>query len=691
MTGADRRYPGAPPFGEDELSRKLFYGRRREARELADIVLAQRLVVVYARSGMGKSSLINAALKDLAWEADVLPVSIRVNDTARGPVATLFESIEQAVKDRGVEHVPGATQSLWHYFKTAEFWRGDTLLTPLLILDQFEELFTAQSVEARDRFIAQLAGLIRGTRPADGLDPGAAPLSHAPPSVKVLLSLREDYLGHLEELSPAIPEILDNRFRLGPLLEREARQAIVEPARLEDPRLGSRPFEYAPEALDGIWAFLSHRLPGQAVMSQPYVEPFQLQLVCQRAEELAVDMERRSPGGPPVTITWDALGREAGLRATLASFYERQVASLPAHRSRRAVRRLCEYGLISVSGRRLSLEEGEIQRTYRLPKEALAELVERRLLRADTRVASVYYELSHDTLVAPILESRRRREAGRKRVKAVAALVVAVAVLSPVGYSALAWQAIRHSLSAHLAWVRVPPPAGGRFMLGCVPADADCHSSEQPRHEVALARPFDLLAHQVTIEQFRRFAAASSGTFVGRWLPGGNVVIEQQPKWTNRTHPVVYVDFWEAIAFCQFVGGRLPTEAEWEYAARGGRPDDVFPWGSGYSPELARGSGEMSEVEQWEGTAPVKSFPPNGFGLYDMAGNVWEWTSTVFKPYPYRGDDGREDLGSKASRVLRGGAFLNAPRHLRTSSRKYDPPLSADSTIGFRCARDVAP
>jgi hypothetical protein len=161
VTGTDapsRRYPGAPPFGGVELSRKLFHGRSREARELADLVLGQRLVVVYARSGMGKSSLLRAGLQELLWAENVLPVSVRLNDAARGPVATLYESLEQAVKERGVEHVGGATASLWHYFKTAEFWRGDALLTPLLILDQFEELFTIQPPETREAFIAQLAG-----------------------------------------------------------------------------------------------------------------------------------------------------------------------------------------------------------------------------------------------------------------------------------------------------------------------------------------------------------------------------------------------------------------------------------------------------------------------------------------------------------------------------------------------------
>jgi formylglycine-generating enzyme required for sulfatase activity len=684
---ASRRYPGAPPFGEDELSRKLFHGRAREARELADLVLAQRIVVVYARSGMGKSSLISAGIKAILWDDNVLPVSARVNDGVRGPFVPLYESIEQTAKERGVEHVRGSTATLWHCFKTAEFWRGDTLLTPLLVLDQFEELFTIQSMDSREAFITQLASLVRGVRPAGVEDARGAPLGHAPPSVKVLISIREDYLGHLEEMAPAIPEILDNRFRLGPLLEPEARQAIIAPARLDDPRLGSRPFEYAPEALDGILKFLSQRLPGDAVASRPYVEPFQLQLVCQRAEELALQAQRAGTAPGPVTITWPALGGEAGLRATLASFYERQIASLPAERSRRAVRRLCEYGLISVTGRRLSLEEGEIQRTYRLPRAALAELVERRLLRADTRVASVYYELSHDTLVPPILEARRHRENRRTRLKRVVVATLALAVIAPVTFSALSWQALRRSLTAELGWVRIPPPPGGRFLMGCVPIDRECHPDEQPRHPVALTRGFDMMAHEATIAEFQRFVAASSETFVGRWLPYGNVAIEAQPTGTGPDHPVVYVDWWEAGAFCQFAGGRLPTEAEWEYAARGGQADAVYSPGSGHVRRSTTVPGD-TEYTEHETTMPVKSFPPNRFGLYDMVGNVWEWTSSLSKPYPYRADDGREDPRSKDVRIARGGSFTSPPRHLRASHRKSDPPLAGDSSTGFRCARD---
>ena len=664
--------------------------------------MAQRLVVVYAKSGMGKSSLINAGLKEMLWDKGVLPLLVRLNDRDAGPLKTLYEGIEQAVVDRKVEHTPGETATLWHYFKTAEFWRGDLLLTPLLILDQFEELFTLQSPERRDVFSIQLAELIRGVRPSAQTGKGSRRLSDAPPDVKVLLSLREDYLGQLEELSSAIPQILDTRFRLGPLFEREARQAVEEPGRLEDPRLETKPFTYAPEALDGICVFLSRRLPGQVVESKPYVEPFQLQLVCQRAEEIALDLQQMradgqqidkishevSPARPddgPVTVTWEALGKEAGLRTTLASFYERQIATLPSQWAKRRVRRLCEYGLISVSGRRLSLEESEIQRTHKVTKETLDKLVELRLLRADTRVGSVYYELSHDTLVEPILAARRRREVRRKVVQYTLALVVVLGVVSPMAVSWLTRESLRRSLARDLGWAPISAPATGQFIMGCVPNDKNCREDER-RHAAGLARNFWIMTHEVTVEQFRRFIADARATMVGRWRVPRDLIMNGQPDWSGDNHPVVNVTWFDATAFCEFIGGRLPTEAEWEYAARGGSADTVYPWGDTYSAVQAKGAG--SGVR---GTAPVKSFPPNGYALYDMIGNAWEWSSSVYRQYPYEANDGREDPTSRDARVVRGGSWYGAPEGLRVSVRNYFPPAIRYDYFGFRCARDDSP
>ena len=165
MTEYRNRYPGAQPFSDDDFSRKVFFGRESAARVLADKILANQLVTVYARSGLGKTSLLKAGVAPLLREEGYLPLFVRVNDLRVGPFRALLETVPGEAARQHIEYVPGRLESLWSFFKTAEFWRGDLLLTPVLILDQFEELFTLQSEEARAHFLNELSYLIRGVRP----------------------------------------------------------------------------------------------------------------------------------------------------------------------------------------------------------------------------------------------------------------------------------------------------------------------------------------------------------------------------------------------------------------------------------------------------------------------------------------------------------------------------------------------
>ena len=167
-------------------------------------------------------------------------------------------------------------------------------------------------------------------------------------------------------------------------------------------------------------------------------------------------------------------------------------------------------------------------------------------------------------------------------------------------------------------------------------------------------------------------------------------------------HPVVQVSHDDALAYCRWAGRRLPTEAEWEYAARGGLEQQRYPWGN----ELHRPDGTHN-CNIWQGafpevntqadgylaTAPVRSFRPNGYGLYEVSGNVWEWCSDWFLPKYYRNSPSENPQGPTIGRgrVMRGGSYLchdSYCNRYRVAARTSNTPDSSSSNCGFRTAAD---
>lgn len=406
------RYPGAQPFMDDALSRKLFYGREQESTALAHQILANRLVVLFARSGLGKTSLLNAGAVDKLRAELYLPLVVRVNDSDQGPLAAIYRGIEEICARQTIEYIPGDKTSLWHFFKSAQFWSKDILLTPVLILDQFEELFTLNSVQQRRVFLDQFSCLARGVRPKEFDAPAAlagescSGYSDSAPMIKIVISLREDFLAQLEEISDRVPEILDQRFRLLPLGREAAAQALDAPAGIDDPTLVTRPFKIDPMAKGAILDFLERRVSASNKRSTNNIEPFQLQLICQHVEEIAQNAQRKG-AQDTVTVGITEIGGKSKLGKILKEFYKRQVAAVPSFLQRRGARKLCSEFLINPQGRRLRMEESEIQRHTRVKPQTLQILVDRRLLRRDQTADGDYYELSHDSLVIPIVDSRR--------------------------------------------------------------------------------------------------------------------------------------------------------------------------------------------------------------------------------------------------------------------------------------------
>ena len=274
--------------------------------------------------------------------------------------------------------------------------------------------------------------------------------------------------------------------------------------------------------------------------------------------------------------------------------------------------------------------------------------------------------------------------------------------------------------------------AGGEFLMGTddpvgYPADG-----EGPVHTVAL-RPFYIDPYAVTNARFAEFVESTScvtdaerfgwsfvfagllpddfpdtrgvaGAAWWRQVQGADWRHPEGPHSdlnTRGDHPVLHVSWRDATDYCLWAGARLPTEAEWEYAARGGLRQKRYPWGDELTPDnthrcniwQGRFPGANTCDDGYYGTAPVDSFEPNVFGLYNMAGNAWEWCSDWFSPRYYAGSPTYDPRGpvEGTHRVIRGGSYLCHDSYCfryRVAARSGNTPDSTTGNTGFRIARD---
>lgn len=237
-------------------------------------------------------------------------------------------------------------------------------------------------------------------------------------------------------------------------------------------------------------------------------------------------------------------------------------------------------------------------------------------------------------------------------------------------------------------WITI---AGGVFTMGSDPRDAaPPFANEQPLQRLELPR-FSIGRYPITNAQYRRFVEATGHAAPSHW-PGG------APRPGTEANPVTYVSWHDAQAFCRWAGLRLPSEAEWEKAARGpatsGAPSAAairwWPWGNDLpGPEHGHFNGQAQGVAPAaQGVVPVGCFPRGAsvHGVHDLAGNVWEWTSSRYAPYPYDAEDGREDPAGPGSRVLRGGSYNHDMRQVRCAARDAMAAGVQDVYIGFRVA-----
>jgi hypothetical protein len=399
----DTQHPWLGLASFTEETRAWFHGREEEVAELSRRVTRKTLTVLFGQSGLGKTSILRAGLVPRLAPQGYCPVYVRIDygRDAPAPAEQIKQAIFRATEGTGAwtragVAVPG--ESLWEFLHH----RGDILqdaegqpVIPLLIFDQFEEMFTLGQTDEAGRaraaqFIAELADLVENRPPRDlearmDADEGLTErFDFARADYRVLIALREDYLAHLESVKGAMPSITQNRMRLARMTGDQALAAVVRPGG----RLVTQ------EVAEAIVRFIA----GGAELRNAEVEPSLLSLICRELNNARIAQRRDE-------ISADLL---AGSHDTiLAEFYERALADQPA-----SVRKVIEDELLTDSGFRENVAEERLAKAFAAAgaaPDAIAVLVNRRLLRIEERLDVRRVELTHDVLCGVVKASRAAR------------------------------------------------------------------------------------------------------------------------------------------------------------------------------------------------------------------------------------------------------------------------------------------
>ena len=447
-----------------EETRAYFHGREEEGAELGRRVQRKLLTILFGQSGLGKTSILQAGLVPRLRPEGFCPVYVRLDYDPHSPPPAdqIKRAVFRATEAAGTWTQTGSAvsgETLWEFLHHRDDVLKDAAgrtLTPILIFDQFEEIFTlAQSDDAgrkrAQEFLADLADLVENRPPAaleariDRDEADAAKFDFARADYRILISLREDYLAHLEGLKAQMPSVTQNRMRLARMTGAQAVAAVRAPA----PQLVSE------AVAEAVVRFVA----GGADLARAEVEPSLLSLICRE-----LNNTRLAQG--QAEISADLL---AGSRDTILSeFYKRALADQPV-----GVQTFIEDVLLTDSGFRESVAEERVRKGFAAAgagEGALALLVDRRLLRVEDRLDLRRVEITHDVLCSVIgasrnvrrerealaeserqLAAQREREVATRQALARARRIAAVAViimLAAVGSAIFGWINLRRAEKA---------------------------------------------------------------------------------------------------------------------------------------------------------------------------------------------------------------------------------------------------
>ena len=399
---------GLESYREQDADR--FFGREKETGELLRMVRREVLTIVFGPSGIGKTSLLRAGLFRRLIEEDHFPVYIRptYSEDATPIGGQVKDCIREAAAERKIDEDAGAAagSTLWEYLHTAEFWSANNrLLTPVLFLDQFEEVFTlGAGLSGSETFLKELAEIVENYLPAGVERRFEANEAKIPPGYrrqpyKVVITLREDFVHRLDALRKSMPAVMQNRYPLGQLNGRQALEAVGKPGKTI----------VTPAVAERIVRFAASGSKSEGAGAEPVeledlrVEPALLSVVCQELYSRAV-----WEGKSEITaVAVDTAGADI-----LDDFYERSFRGLPSQ-----ARVFVEDRLLTASGFRNTapLEDAV---SAGVDQATISALVERRLIRVEQRLGIPHLELTHDLLAKVVQTNRKARQERERRIAA---------------------------------------------------------------------------------------------------------------------------------------------------------------------------------------------------------------------------------------------------------------------------------
>ena len=729
-------YKGLTYFREEDGG--FFFGRKGYTQKLHDKLQQCNFIAVVGASGSGKSSIVRAGLvpelrRDIRepWEIlTIVPGDRPLYNLAAGFLPLLEPDMNAS--DRLIK-VGEHAQALQNGSLQVRDWVEEILNQQpgtqrfLLVVDQWEELYTLNKEQDEAKTDQHNEEVEKKSQdPAQRFIDGLLAAADAG-IMSVVLTMRGDFVGHAVAYRPLADRLQDAQVNIGPMSRTELQQAIEKPADTLgvqfEPGLVERLLDAVGDEPGNLplLEFVLQRLwndpqrHGGNLRHAFYKEMGELKgAIAQTADDIYQDLAKDQPLVRKLFVQLVRPGdgvEDTRQRVAIASLGEGAAGLV----KRLADQRLLVTGLqdaqqtVEVSHEALIRHWSRLRdwlnqdREFLLWRDRLRYACKEDMLLEGQRLADARRWLKTRGGELPEKERsfiRRSVRLGRVRFfRGLAYVAVPLLIFGIyVWWINLNYLSLKTGLFVLLAWscvytlqptmVQIPPADNWKnesmhsFMMGSGNEDPDASENEKPPHRVKFKKPFYLSQHEVTFDQYDVFVKLT-----GHGRPGDE-------GWGRGNRPVINVSWKDATAYAEWLSKqtgkryRLPTEAEWEYAARGNKqPQTRYPWGD----EIGSNKANCRDCgSQWDGkkTAPAGTFVANNFGLYDMVGNVWEWTCSSYK----KNYDGSEKKcakkGDTSQRVVRGGSWYDLPGYVRSAYRTRTNPDYRINYLGFRLAQD---